>query len=53
MVIAVAKWLGTLAPSILMGVVQEINVYVITCGILCSIFDILYIILLLNWNKIL
>lgn len=53
MVIAVAKWLGTLAPSILMGVVQGINVYVITCGILCSIFDILYIILLLNWNKIL
>ncbi|MCH3905167.1 MAG: hypothetical protein LKF01_02340 [Lactobacillus sp.] len=50
--IAVAKWIGTLAPTILMGILQEVNVYVIVCGGLCSVFDILYIVLLAKWSKI-
>ncbi|WP_267202409.1 hypothetical protein [Limosilactobacillus kribbianus] len=52
MTIAVAKWLGTLAPTILMGVLQEVNVYVIICGALCSVFDIAYIVLLARWPKL-
>jgi len=44
--IAVAKWIGTLAPAILMGCIQEFNIFIILCGIICSVFDILYIVLL-------
>ena len=44
--IAVAKWVGTLAPTILMGYIQEFNIFIILCGITCSVFDILYIVLL-------
>jgi hypothetical protein len=44
--IAIAKWVGTLAPTILLGYLQGINIFVILCGILCSVFDILYIVLL-------
>lgn len=40
--LAVSKWIGTLAPTILMGVISY-NVVVLTCGIFCSIFDLIYI----------
>ncbi|EPY2527527.1 hypothetical protein ACXA0J_002086 [Listeria monocytogenes] len=43
LLMAFAKWIGTLAPAILMGVLQEINIYIIICGFICSIFDIIYI----------
>ncbi|SHJ62469.1 transmembrane-type terpene cyclase [Parasporobacterium paucivorans] len=46
MLIAVAKWLGTLAPTIQQGIVQGFNIYILLTGILCSVWDILYIILL-------
>jgi hypothetical protein len=49
LVIAVAKWLGTLAPTILIGVIGNLP-FIIGIGILCSVFDLLYIGLLL-WAK--
>jgi hypothetical protein len=51
--IAIPKWIGTLAPTILLGYLQEVNIFVILCGILCSIFDIIYIILLFKKKCIL
>ena len=50
--IAIAKWIGTLAPAILMGIIQEYNVFILVCGLLCSIFDILYIIFLIKWDTL-
>lgn len=52
MTIAVAKWLGTLAPAILIGVVQELNIHVILTGVVCSIFDIIYIVQLNKFKKL-
>lgn len=46
MTVAVAKWLGTLAPTILMGVYRDFNIYIIITGVLCSVWDLLYIYLL-------
>ena len=46
MAVAIAKWLGTLAPTILMGVYQGFNIYIIIMGILCTVWDLLYIYLL-------
>lgn len=46
MLIAVAKWLGTLAPTIQQGIVQGFNIFILMTGILCSAWDIAYIILL-------
>lgn len=45
-----AKWLGTLAPTILMGIIS-FNALVLVCGIFCSIFDIIYIVLLVQRKK--
>jgi hypothetical protein len=42
MVIAVAKWIGTLAPTILIGVMANLP-FIIGLGILCSVFDLIYI----------
>jgi hypothetical protein len=42
MVIAVAKWLGTLAPTILIGVLGDMP-FIIGIGLLCSLFDLIYI----------
>ena len=42
MVIAVAKWLGTLAPTILIGVLGNLP-FIIGIGLLCSVFDLIYI----------
>lgn len=44
MTIAVAKWLGTLAPALLMGVLEDFNIYIVLTGIVCSVFDIIYIV---------
>lgn len=51
MTIAVAKWIGTLAPTILMGVLSGFNIYIVLTGIICSVFDIIYIVQLYRWNK--
>lgn len=47
LVIAVAKWLGTLAPTILFGVVYG-GRFALGLGILCSVVDLAYIGLLLR-----
>lgn len=44
--LATAKWIGTLAPTILMGAMTY-NVVVLVTGIFCSVFDIIYILLLI------
>jgi hypothetical protein len=49
LVIAVAKWIGTLAPTILIGFLAN-SIFVISIGLLCSLFDLAYIGLLL-WAK--
>lgn len=48
LLLAVAKWLGTLAPTILMGVLSR-NVVVLVCGLLCTVYDVLYIVLLARY----
>jgi hypothetical protein len=45
--IGVAKWIGTLAPTILFGFMGGYSLALIT-GIACSIFDIIYMVLLSN-----
>jgi hypothetical protein len=47
LVIAVAKWLGTLAPTILFGVLGNLP-FILGIGLLCSLFDLIYI-GLLSW----
>ncbi|MEU6896061.1 hypothetical protein ABZ934_30795 [Streptomyces sp. NPDC046557] len=47
LVIAVAKWIGTLAAAFLFGVV-EYSPLVLGLGILCSVFDLAYIALLVK-----
>ena len=42
MVIAIAKWLGTLAPTILIGVLGNLP-FILWIGLLCSVFDLIYI----------
>jgi len=49
LVIAIAKWLGTLAPTILIGVLGDLP-FILWIGLLCSVFDLTYIGLLL-WAK--
>jgi len=51
--IAVSKWLGTLAPTLLLGVigVEDLggpNRFILTVGLLCGVFDLLYIALLVQ-----
>lgn len=40
--IAINKWIGTLAPTILFGIIAG-NKLLLVIGIFCSVFDILYI----------
>ena len=47
LLLAVAKWIGTLAPTILMGVLVY-NPVVMISGVFCSIFDLIYITLLVH-----
>lgn len=49
--IAVSKWLGTLTPTILFGIIGDGgfpngSFLIVTLGILCSVFDLIYIRLL-------
>ena len=49
--IAVSKWVGTLAPTMLFGVIGQGgfprgSILIFTVGILCSVFDVTYIWLL-------
>lgn len=46
LLMAISKWLGTLAPVILAGIIEEFNIYVLLMGVVCTIFDIIYIIML-------
>jgi len=48
--IAIYKWIGTLALTILYGVIQG-NKLILVLGIFCSLFDILYIYFLNNIKK--
>ncbi|MFD9355643.1 hypothetical protein [Streptomyces sp. NPDC060031] len=50
LVIAVAKWLGTLAPTILFGVIEDAP-FILGLGILCSVFDLAYTGLLLQGRR--
>jgi hypothetical protein len=47
--IAIAKWLGTLAPTILLGVLES-SPFILGIGIMCSVFDLGYIGLVV-WAK--
>jgi hypothetical protein len=49
LLLAVAKWIGTLAPTILFGVLED-SFFILTLGVFCSVFDLLYIGLLL-WDR--
>ena len=48
--LAVAKWMGTAAPTILLGWIT-FNPFVLCCGFFCSVFDLIYICLLLKHKK--
>jgi len=48
-VIAVAKWIGTLAPTITFGVIEG-SPFILGIGTLCSVFDLTYIGLVL-WAR--
>ncbi|MFE9632434.1 hypothetical protein [Streptomyces sp. NPDC006463] len=48
--IAVAKWLGTLAPTLLFGVLEH-SPFILGLGLLCSVFDLVYIGLLLSGRR--
>jgi hypothetical protein len=41
--IAVSKWLGTLAPTIAFGVIGGPKPFILIVGMLCSVFDLIYI----------
>ncbi|PPQ30633.1 hypothetical protein CCR94_12035 [Rhodoblastus sphagnicola] len=50
LIIAVGKWIGTLAPTILFGLIgggglPGPNTFLLIVGLLCSLFDIVYILL--------
>ena len=47
--IDVAKWLGTLAPTIVFGALAA-SAFILGVGILCSVFDLVYVGLLL-WAR--
>ena len=49
MTIAVAKCIGTLAPTILFGVIKDVPL-VLVIGALCFVFDLIYI-GLLYWGR--
>lgn len=48
--LAVAKWIGTLAPTIVFGVL-EYNPVVLVSGIFCTVFDLIYITLLVKESR--
>ncbi|MFD9381114.1 hypothetical protein ACFWBH_37380 [Streptomyces sp. NPDC059999] len=50
LVIAVAKWLGTAAPTVLFGVIED-SPFILGLGVLCSVFDLAYIALLARGGR--
>lgn len=53
LLIAISKWIGTLAPTILFGVIGQGgfphgSFLILTVGLLCSVFDVIYIWLLVK-----
>lgn len=48
---AAAKGIGTLAPTILGGLLEEFNIYIVLMGTICFIFDLIYVIVLYHWKK--
>jgi hypothetical protein len=50
LVIAVAKWIGTLAPTIVYGGYGNSRL-ILGLGALCSVFDLAYIALLWRWRR--
>ena len=50
MTIAVCKWIGTLTPTIY-GNLYGINIYILLTGIMCSLFDLIYIYFLWKFSK--
>lgn len=50
LLLAVAKWIGTLAPTITMGIMST-NYVVLACGLLCTVYDLIYIGLLYKAKK--
>lgn len=51
MTMAIAKWLGTLAPTLLGGIIESFNIYILLMGIICFVFDLLYIAALHHFKK--
>jgi hypothetical protein len=56
LVIAIGKWLGTLAPTILFGMIGDGgfpkgSFLIVVVGMLCSVFDLIYIALLLKTRR--
>ena len=54
LIIAISKWIGTLTPTIygcINGIEHGVSIYILLTGILCSIFDIIYIYFLFKFNK--
>ena len=49
MTIAIAKWIGTAAPTVIFGV-HEGSAFILTLGILCFVLDVAYI-ALLAWAR--
>jgi hypothetical protein len=50
LLLGVAKWIGTLAPTIAFGIVDEFNLFILGLGIICSVLDLTYIGLLI-WAR--
>jgi hypothetical protein len=50
LVIAVAKWIGTLAPTILFGAIHR-SAMILGVGVMCSVLDLIYIGLVLNARR--
>lgn len=48
--IAIAKWLGTLAPTFLFGVIEG-SPFILGLGIICCVFDLIYIGLVLCFQS--
>lgn len=48
---AAAKWIGTLAPTILGGFVEEFNIYIVLTGAVCFVFDGIYTVMLAKWKR--
>ncbi len=44
--IAIAKWIGTLAPTILGAFIEGPNIYILLTGIICFVYDLIYIVVL-------